>query len=84
MKSLWASRKFKALLGDIVFSNLVYFATNFLNPELSGHVLWLIASWQPAVMFFILGTAWEDAAQKSRLEINNVVEAGPEDDAPVK
>lgn len=62
--AMFRSRKFWATIMDLVFSTTIYFVTKYAAPEVGDDILWLIGAWQPVVMSYILGTAWEDSASK--------------------
>lgn len=61
---MWKSRKFRALVLDTVFSLATFGITTLLAPEYQAHALAFIGIIQPAVLAYVLGTAWEDAAAK--------------------
>jgi hypothetical protein len=58
------SRKFWLAIFDILISTATYFVTKYAAPAIGADVLWLIGSWQPAIVMLIAGIAIEDAAEK--------------------
>lgn len=64
MKGLLRSRKFWIMVSDVLISTATYFVTNFVDPELGKHILWLIGSWQPVIALVIVGITLEDTAIK--------------------
>ncbi len=58
------SRKFWIAVFDVVISCLTYFIPKYTDPILGGHILWLIAAWQPIFYALITGTTQEDLALK--------------------
>lgn len=64
MKSLFLSRKFKAAVLDAFFATLTIVLTWFLAPDKVSQALILIGIWQPVIVAYVLGTAWEDAQAK--------------------
>jgi len=65
MSGLLKSRKFWLMTADIVISTTTYFVTKYVAPEIGNDILWLIGSWQPAIVYVIAGITAEDAAVKS-------------------
>ena len=62
MASLLKSRKFWIMIANTVVSSATYFVTKYAAPEIGNDVLWLIGSWQPAIIALITGIAIEDSA----------------------
>lgn len=71
---LWASRKFRTAVFDMVISLSVFVLGTLLTDIDAKFWLQIIAIIQPVFAFVIIGTAWEDAAAKRKgnfLEIKN-------------
>jgi ABC-type nitrate/sulfonate/bicarbonate transport system substrate-binding protein len=60
--NIFKSRKFWLMIADVALANVVFFVTKYAAPELAKDILWLIASWQPVVVFLIAAIAYEDGA----------------------
>lgn len=65
MQSLFLSRKFKAAVLDAFFATLTIVLTWFLAPDKVSQALILIGIWQPVVVAYVLGTAYEDGQAKA-------------------
>ncbi len=63
--SLFKSRKFRIMVGDVVVSLILYFSAKYLAPSIVADIKFLIAALQPVIIFVINGIAKEDAAAKS-------------------
>ena len=62
--ALWASRKFRTALFDMIVSLLVFILGSLLTEVEAKFWLTIIAIMQPVFLMVIIGTAWEDAAAK--------------------
>ena len=74
LKVLWASRKFRTAIFDMVVSLIIFVLGTLLTEIEAKFWLQIIAIIQPVFAFVIIGTAWEDAAAKRKgnfLEIKN-------------
>lgn len=63
-KVLWASRKFRTALFDMVVSLLVFILGSLLTEVDAKFWLAIIGIMQPVFFMVIAGIAWEDAAAK--------------------
>lgn len=63
-KILWASRKFRTAIIDMIFSLLIFVFGTLLTEVDAKFWLQIIAIIQPVFAFVIIGTAWEDASAK--------------------
>ena len=63
-KALWASRKFRTALFDMVVSTLIFVLGTLLTDIQAEFWLTIIGIIQPVFLVVIVGTAWEDAAAK--------------------
>ena len=64
MKTLWKSRKFKAVVLDVATSLALYFSARFLAPEIVGDIKFVIGAIQPVIGLYIWGVAYEDGQMK--------------------
>lgn len=65
MATILKSRKFWLMIVDVVASTIAYFVGKLMDPVVGDNILWLIGTWQPVVIFVIVGITVEDAALKS-------------------
>lgn len=78
-----ASRKWKAVLVDAIFSVLVLVISFWVaDPKWSDFSLKLVAIIQPVVVAYVLGTAFEDGKAKEGQGFSEVVIAPEKPDAP--
>ena len=68
MNRLFKSAKFQAVIADAAFSTLIIVLAWFLAPEKLDQALMLIGIWQPVVLAYIAGTAYEDGQEKRAAE----------------
>jgi len=64
LEALWASRKFRTALFDMVVSLLIFVLGTLLTEIEAKFWLTIIGIIQPVFLMVIVGTAWEDAAAK--------------------
>ncbi len=62
--TLWASRKFRTALFDMIVSLLVFILGSLLTEVDAKFWLAIIGIMQPVFFMVIAGIAWEDAAAK--------------------
>jgi hypothetical protein len=74
MARLFKSSKFQAVIADAAFSTLIIVLAWFLAPDKMEQALMLIGIWQPVVLAYIAGTAYEDGQQKRAAEFAYTVE----------
>ena len=72
LKVLWASRKFRTAMVDMVLSMLIFIIGTLLTEIQAEFWLAVIGIMQPVFIMVILGTAWEDAAAKRSGIFNNL------------
>ncbi|KKM24593.1 hypothetical protein LCGC14_1603550 [marine sediment metagenome] len=63
-KVLWASRKFRVAIVDMVLALLIFILGTLLTDIQAEFWLTIIGIMQPMFVMVVVGIAWEDAAAK--------------------